>query len=168
MAFILFMCIAVGIFVSAGCVTPTPSVTPTPTQTTLPPTTLPPTTVIPTTTAPITTMTPSLTPGPTVTVPIGFETNIGITVDDVTRTILVRYNGGMSQILLQRIDTRVTTESGRVVTRSITNEEDGIPRQIPVGYTFEIRGDRGINRIEVTVTINGVSYKVSDTTVQFR
>jgi hypothetical protein len=154
---ILFACIIIGFLLCTGCTNTTPPATPTPT--TAPTTTTPPLiTTVPTTAS------PSLTPGPTVTVPVGFETSIGIYQDDPTRTINVRYNGGKAQILLQRIDVRVITATGRVVTRSVTNEGG----QIPVGYTFSIKGDSGVNRVEVTVTINAVSYKVTDTTVQFR
>jgi hypothetical protein len=153
---ILFGLIILGLL-CAGCSTPQTPLTPTPTSTPSP------TTPITTKTVPITSL-PSLTPGPTVTVPAGFETNIGIYQDNPTRTIFIRYNGGKAQILLQRIDVRVVTSLGRVITRSATNEEG----QIPTGDLFSIKADPGANRVEVTVTINGVSYKLVDTIVLFR
>jgi hypothetical protein len=142
----------------AGCATPDTFTTPTPTVTS------PTLTPSPTTMIPVTTSIPSLTPGPTVTVPANFDTNIGIYQDDPTRTIYVRYNGGKSQILLQKIEVRVITSKGKVITESTTNEEG----QIPTGYTFSIDGSSGVNRVEVTVTINAVPYKIVDTTVLFR
>ena len=149
----------IGFLLCSGCTTPTAPITPTPTQT-IPPSTTTVTPTPPPTTSPIS----SLTPGPTVTVPAGFDTSMGVTWNDVTRTIFIRYNGGMSQILLQRIDVRVTTATRGVLIYSKTNEEG----QIPTGYTFEIPGGSGINRVEVTVTINGISYKIVDTIVQFK
>jgi hypothetical protein len=131
--------------------------TPTPTSPTM-------TTPSPTITTPFPTSPPSLTPGPTVTVPAGFDTNIGIYQDDPVRTLYIRYNGGKSQILLQRIDARVITSTGRIVTRSVTNDQG----QIPTGDLFSVRADPGVNRVEVTVTINGERYKVIDTLVLFR
>jgi hypothetical protein len=154
---LLFSVIILGFLLCAGCATPSAPVTPTPTAT--PTTTHTATTTVPTTTSP-----PSLTPGPTVTVPAGFETNIGVYQDDPTRTIYFRYNGGKSQILLQRIDARVITSTGRVVTRSVTNDKG----QIPTGELFSVKADPGVNRVEVTVTINAVSYKVVDTIILFR
>jgi hypothetical protein len=154
---LLFSVMILGFLLCAGCSTPSVPVTPTPTIT--PTTTLTTTTMVPTPTSP-----PSLTPGPTVTVPAGFETNIGIYQDDPIRTIYFRYNGGKSQILLQRIDARVTTSTGRVITRSATNDKG----QIPTGELFSVKADPGVNRVEVTVTINAVSYRVVDTIVLFR
>ena len=155
----LISSLIIGLLLCTGCSVPTAPITPTPTSTTAPPTT----TTAPITTVPTTIGVPSLTPGPTVTVPAGFDTSIGIYQDDPIRTINIRYNGGKSQILLQRIDVRVITSTGTII-RSVTNEEG----QIPVGYTFSIKGTSGVNRVEVTVTINAVSYKVVDTTVVFR
>jgi hypothetical protein len=154
---ILFGLIIMGLLLCAGCSTPQTPITPIPTGT--PPSTTPAVTTMVTTTS-----LPSLTPGPTVTVPAGFDTNIGIYQDNPIRTIFIRYNGGKAQILLQRIDVRVITSMGRVITRSVTNDEG----QIPTGDLFSIPADPGVNRVEVTVTINAVSYKVIDTTVLFR
>ncbi|MDD1673701.1 MAG: hypothetical protein LUP99_04755 [Methanomicrobiales archaeon] len=157
---IMLFCLIIGVLLGSGCSTPTPPITPTPTQTTSQSTTAPTSTIPPPTTSPV----PSLTPGPTVTVPAGFDTNVGITWNDVTRTIFIQYNGGMSQILLQRIDVRITTATKRVLIYSKTNEEG----QISTGDIFKIQGDRGVNRVEVTVTINGISYKIVDTIVLFK
>jgi hypothetical protein len=154
---LLLTSMIVGALLCGGCTSPQTPVTPTPTVTSPSPTS-------PVTTIPFTTSPPSLTPGPTVTVPAGFETNIGIYPENPTRTIFIRYNGGKAQILLQRIDARVITSTGRVVTRSVTNEAG----QIPTGDLFSIKADPGVNRVEVTVTINAVSYKVKDEIVLFR
>jgi ABC-type Fe3+-hydroxamate transport system substrate-binding protein len=155
---VLFIVIILGLLLCAGCSSPQTPVTPTPTIT---PAT---TTIPPTTTVPLTTSPPSITPGPTVTVPAGFDTSISIYQDDPTRIINIRYNGGSGQILLQRIDVRVITSKGVVISKFVTNDEG----QIPLGYTFSIPGNAGVNRVEVTVTINAVSYKVVDTTIVFR
>jgi len=93
-----------------------------------------------------------------------YETNLQIIQDDVMRMIYIRYNGGKSEIWLQRIDARVITNSGHVIDRFVTNEAG----QIPTGYTFTVSGEHGTNRVEVTVTINGISYKVIDQNVFFR
>jgi hypothetical protein len=154
---VLFIGLILGFLLSAGCSSPQIPVTPAPT-------TVPATTTAPPTTT-LTTSIPSLTPGPTVTVPIGFDTSIGIYQDDPTRTINIRYNGGKAQILLQRIDVQVITSKGRVITRSVTNSEG----QIPTGdLKPPIQADSGVNRVEVTVTINGDRYKIIDTIVIFR
>jgi hypothetical protein len=156
---ILLVVLLAGGMICAGCTQPvTPA--PTPTPTTLPPTSppIPPTTTI----LPIPT-TSSLTPGPTVTVPPGFDTNIGVTTNPVRRTIFIVYNGGSGQYLLQRIDATVITPSGKVILRTADNSQG----TIPTGTTFEVQGERGVNRVQVTVTINGVSYKIVDTTVAF-
>jgi hypothetical protein len=156
---LLFSCIILGFLLCAGCSTPPAPATPTPTPTTIPPTTVQtPLPTVPTTSP------PSLTPGPTVTLPVGFETSISVGPGESLRTISVRYNGGMAQILLQRIDVRVITSTGRIITKSVTNDAG----QIPAGYTFLIPADAGANRVEVTVTINAVNYKIKDEIVTFR
>lgn len=153
----------VALVLSTGCTGTNGGTTPVPTTTATPvPTTPVVTTPSPTVTPTATTAPP--TPEPTVTLPSELETNIGITWDDVYRTIFVTYNGGKRQILLQVVEAKVTTPSGSVLRKELRS--DGA--QIPVGATLEFRGERGANRVEVRVTINGVTYKIRDETVFFR
>jgi hypothetical protein len=70
----------------------------------------------------------------------------------------------MNQNLLQRIDVRVTTASGRITTRAVTNAVG----QIPTGDLFSIKGDIGTNRVEILVMFNAVSYKIEDTIILFK
>jgi hypothetical protein len=97
-----------------------------------------------------------------VTVPAGFETNIQVYTNDPIRTIIIRYNGGQAQILLQRIDVLVINSKG-VIMDSITKDNS----QIATGDIFTIQGAKGVNRVEVSVTINGQKYKIIDQIVQF-
>ncbi len=146
-----------GLLFCSGCSTPSVPITPTPTITP-PPTTLPPTPSVTTTTP----NPPSLTPEPTVTVPAGFETNIQVYTNDPVRIIIIRYNGGQAQILLQRIDVLVINSKG-VIMDSVTKDNN----QIATGDLFTIQGAKGVNRVEVSVTINGVKYKIIDQIVLF-
>lgn len=141
--------------VGAGCTQPTtPPTTPTPTPT------IPPTTFTPEpTTPPVPTTTPiSLTPGPTVTVPPGFDVVMTFSVNSIDRTITVVYNGGKAGILLQRIDIVLTTPTREIITREIVRQTGSIP----AGSEVTIQTTGGISRLEITATINGVSYKIRD------
>ncbi|MDH7592913.1 MAG: hypothetical protein QHG99_00965 [Methanomicrobiales archaeon] len=154
-----YLCIVAASVILAGCVTPSEQITPVPTTPMTPaPTTHP--TASPT---PIAT-TPVMTPEPTVTLPSELETQVSVTSEDVFRTIFVTYNGGKGQILLQEVRATVTTPSGGVFTRSLTRDGG----QIPMGASLEFKGERGENRVEIWVTINGVVYKIKEEKVYFR
>lgn len=59
---------------------------------------------------------------------------------------------------------RVVTNSGKIIEQFVTNDAG----QIPAGYEFEAQGERGTNRVEVTVIINGMSFKIIDQNVFFK
>jgi len=144
--------IVVASVLAAGCAT-TPGPTPTPT--------VPPATTVPVTTATVPVQTPvDLVPGPTVTVPPAFDVGVDVLRDSntYTRTITVIFQGGKGQLLTQRVDVTVTHDDGTQETKSITRPESG---SIIAGSSVNFTGTYN-DRIEVTVTINGVAYKIYD------
>jgi hypothetical protein len=149
---------------------------------TTPPTTIPSTTGIPspiqttattnptpTTTA---TATPPLTvpptpfyipePGPTVTVPPALDVRVDVQKNplSVTPEITVTFQGGKGQLLTDYVDVRVTRSGGQVKTARIDRPGPGMT--IPAGSSIIFEGTRGTDRVEVSVTINGVTYKIID------
>ena len=117
-------------------------------------------------TPPVTAIPGSLEPGPTVTVPPNFA--IGITVqrdaNTYTRKITVTFGGGLGQSATQEIDVKVTHDDGTTETKSIVRPESGsIPMQSTVTFTGTT-----FDRVEVTATINGVSYKIYDKALPLR
>jgi len=144
--------IVVAAALAAGCAT-TPGPTPTPT--------VPPATTTPGTTATVPVQTPvDLVPGPTVTVPPAFDVGIDVIRDSNTysRKITVIFQGGKGQLLTQRVDVTVTHDDGTRESKSITRPENG---SIIAGSSVNFTGTYN-DRIEVTVTINGVAYKIYD------
>ncbi|HMA05043.1 MAG TPA: hypothetical protein VKO45_03865 [Methanomicrobiales archaeon] len=136
----------------AGCTgTPGPT-TPTPT----PGTTVPATTME---TIPVTTPA-DLVPGPTVTVPPVWAVAVDVLRDSntYTRKITVIFQGGKGQSATQRVDVVVTHDDGSVETKSITRPESG---SIIAGSSVNFTGTL-LDRIEVTVWLNGIPYKIYD------
>ena len=138
----------------AGCTGTGPGPTPTPT---------PGVTV----TQPITTPeTPPVTPancfvpGPTVTVDPRFIVQVDVIRDPVTlnKRITVIFQGGKGQFLTQRVDATVTRADCSSETKSITRPESG---SIIAGSSVSFNGSDS-DRIQVTVTINGIAYKIID------
>ncbi len=138
----------------AGCAGTGPGPTPTPTP-------------VVTVTQPITTPeTPPVTtgnciePGPTVTQDPRFTVGVDVIRDPVTlnKKITVIFQGGKGQLLTQRVDATITREDCSTETKSIVRPESG---SIIAGSSVSFNGsDR--DRIQVTVTINGVAYKIID------
>jgi hypothetical protein len=156
---IIPLCMVLAAALGAGCAGtgPVPTPTPTPTQMSTPPTTVEiPTTVIP----------GSLEPGPTVTVPPAWDIAIDVLRDSntYTRKITVIFQGGKGQSATQQIDVRVTHEDGTGETKSITRPESG---SIKAGSSVTFTGTT-LDRVEVTATLNGVSYKIYDRLLPLR
>lgn len=137
----------------AGCTGTSPGPAPTPTaeMTRTPSTTLE--TTLPT-------MANCIEPGPTVTVDPRFAISVGVIRDPVTlnKEITVTFQGGKGQFLTSRVDATVTREDCSSETKSITRPESG---SIIAGSSVNFKGSDN-DRIEVTVTINGVPYKIID------
>ncbi|MDD1664826.1 MAG: hypothetical protein LUQ32_05685 [Methanomicrobiales archaeon] len=141
--------------IGAGCTGTGPGPTPTPT---------PGVTV----TQPITTqgtqppVTPAncIEPGPTVTIDPRFVVGIDVIRDPVTlnKKITVIFQGGKGQFLTQRVDATITREDCSTETKSITRPESG---SIIAGSSVSFNGSDS-DRIQVTVTINGIAYKIID------
>ena len=138
----------------AGCATtgPGPTSTPTPTAAATSPVTTAGTPV-PATTVP-------LVAGPTVTVPPRFDVAIDVLRDSntYTRKINVIFQGGLGQSATQRVDVTDTHDDGTTETKSITRPESG---SIERGSTVTFTGT-SVDRIQVSVTINGVAYQIYD------
>jgi hypothetical protein len=80
--------------------------------------------------------------------------------DPVTlnKRITVIFQGGKGQYLTQRVDVTITRDDCTMETKSITRPESG---SIIAGSSVSFNGsDR--DRVQVTVVINGVSYKIID------
>jgi hypothetical protein len=87
---------------------------------------------------------------------------VGVDVirDPVTlnKKITVIFQGGKGQYLTQRVDVTITRDDCTTETKSITRPESG---SIVAGSSVSFNGsDR--DRVQVTVVINGVSYKIID------
>jgi hypothetical protein len=101
-----------------------------------------------------------LVTGPTDTVDPRFEVAVDVIRNPVTlnKQITVTFQGGKGQYLTQRVDVTVTRDDCSSETKSITRPESG---SIVAGSSVTINGsDR--DRVQVTVTINGVPYKIID------
>jgi hypothetical protein len=140
--------------IGAGCTGTGPGPTPTPT---------PGVTV----TQPITTLeTPPVTPanciepGPTVTVDPRYMVAVGVNRDPVTlnKQITVTFEGGKGQLLTSRVDATITREDCSSETKSITRPESG---SFVAGSSVSFNGSN-LDRIQVTVTINGIPYRIID------
>jgi hypothetical protein len=138
----------------AGC-TGTPGPAPTPTPTTGVTMTTQPGTVPPTTLSES-----CIVPSPTVTVPPVLMVGVDVIRNPVTlnKQITVIFQGGKGQLLTQRVDVTVTHEDCTSETKSITRPESG---SIIAGSSVTFNGSDQ-DRVEVTVTINGVPYRIID------
>ena len=143
--------------IGAGCATtspgPGPAVSPTPGVTLTQPATVPVTT-------PSTPAAGCIEPGPTVTVPPIYTVAVDVTRNPVTlnKQITVTFQGGSGQFLTSRVDVTVIHEDCSSETKSITRPESG---SIEAGSSVTFTGSDS-DRVEVTVTINGVPYKIID------
>jgi hypothetical protein len=102
-----------------------------------------------------------IVPGPTVTIDPRFVVGVDVIRDPVTlnKKITVIFQGGKGQYLTQRVDATITRDDCSMETKSITRPESG--GSIVAGSSVSFNGsDR--DRVQVTVTINGVAYKIID------
>ena len=140
--------------IGAGCTGTGPGPAPTPT----PEVTVTKTIATPGT-PPVTTAN-CIQPSPTVTVAPRFTVSVDVIRNPVTlnKQITVIFQGGEGQSLTSRVDATITREDCSSETKSITRPESG---SIRAGSSVSFNGsDR--DRIQVTVTINGVPYKIID------
>jgi len=137
----------------AGCTTTGPGTTPTPT----PGMTV--TTPSPAVTTPVTTGN-CIQPGPTTTPDPRYMVGVDVIRDPITmnKRITVIFQGGKGQLLTQRVDATITRDDCSTETKSITRPESG---SIIAGSSVSFNGSDS-DRIQVTVTINGVPYKIID------
>jgi len=159
--FLLLMVLASAF--GAGCAGTGPSQTPTPTATQAPVVTTPAATTAAT---PVTTAPSSLQPGPTVTLPPNFEIAVNVLRDSntYTRKITIVFQGGKGQFITQEIDVKVTHDDGTTETKSIVRPESG---SIAAGSSVTFTGT-SLDRVEVTATLNGVSYRIYDQVLPLR
>ena len=138
----------------AGCTGTPPGLAPTPT----PEVTVTQTIATPGT-PPVTTAN-CIQPSPTVTVAPRFTVSVDVIRNPVTlnKQITVIFQGGEGQSLTSRVDATITREDCSSETKSITRPESG---SIQAGSSVSFNGSNR-DRIQVTVTINGVSYKIID------
>ena len=100
-------------------------------------------------------------PSPTVTVNNpNFVVGVDVIRDPVTlnKKITVIFQGGKGQFLTQRVDATITREDCSTETKSITRPESG---SILAGSSVSFNGSNS-DRVQVTVTINGIAYKIID------
>jgi len=99
-------------------------------------------------------------PGPTVTPDPKFMVGVDVIRDPVTlnKRITVIFQGGKGQFLTQRVDATVTRADCSSETKSITRPESG---SIIAGSSVSFNGSDS-DRVQVTVTINGIAYKIID------
>jgi hypothetical protein len=91
-----------------------------------------------------------------------YAVDIGIDKDRVYNTITVTFNGGRGQVLVKNILVRVTTSDG-------ITEQKYLPvgNQVAIGSSIDMKGSHGPDRVEVFVTLGGVTYKVKDENMTF-
>ena len=104
--------------------------------------------------------------GPTDIVDPRYTVSVDVIRDPVSlnKKVTVTFQGGKGQYLTSRVDATITRDDCSTETKSITRPESG---SIIAGSSVSFNGsDR--DRIEVTVTINGVLYKIIDQVYQFQ
>ncbi len=162
--FPLLTCAVLALVLAAGCVNQpqaqNPTVTPLVTDNPAPPQTSP--TRAPSETVPVTTqvsaaVTNDSLPTDVSLPPQRFATDIRIDKDRVYSTITVTFVGGAGQVFVKDILVRVTRSDGLKEIAHIPFKD-----QIPVGASVDLPGTKGSDRVEVYVTINGVTYKIRD------
>lgn len=155
LALLMVLAAALGV----GCTTtPAPAPTPAPTTMTQPPAT--------TMTTAAVTPGDCLATGPTDTVDPRFEVQVDVIRDPVSlnKKITVIFQGGKGQLHTQQVDATITRQDCSTETKSIFRPESG---SIQAGSSVSFNGsDR--DRVQVTVTINGVAYKIIDQVYAFQ
>jgi hypothetical protein len=91
------------------------------------------------------------------TLPPATAVDIGIVKDRVYNTITVTFIGGPGQVLVNNVHVRVTTSDGAVEEKNIPSEG-----QVPTGASIDMTGTKGSDRVEVFVTMGGITYKLKD------
>jgi len=94
--------------------------------------------------------------------PPDYTVDIGIDKDRVYNTITVTFNGGRGQVLVKNILVRVTTSDGRTEQKYLP-----VGNQVAIGSSVDMKGSHGPDRVEVFVTLGGITYKVKDENMTF-
>jgi hypothetical protein len=106
-----------------------------------------------------TTPTPQTVPetGPTITLPASLDVRVDVQkyLTSSGYQIKVAFAGGKDQDLVDKFEERVTLSNGMVSASSSR-------RPVKIGAGVTMPGTTGTDRVEVTVTINGVAYKIID------
>jgi glucose/arabinose dehydrogenase len=94
--------------------------------------------------------------------PSEYAVDIGIEKDRVYNTITITFNGGRGQVLVKNILVRVTTSDGRTEQKYLP-----VGNQVAIGSSIDMKGSHGPDRVEVFVTLGGITYKVKDENMTF-
>ena len=108
-----------------------------------------------------------LLPAPVVTLPAGFEVEYMVRRDQITTTpdIFVEFRGGKGQIHLRTMTVLLIREDGTTETKYLYSSPDN---QIKVGDFVKFRGSLGTDRVIITVTTGGKTYKIHDGYYEFK
>jgi hypothetical protein len=109
----------------------------------------------------------AFSPGPVVTLPPDYFVDIQVNKNMISTNpaIDVFFRGGRGQIFLQKMLVEVQKSDGTVESKEIVRPEGG---QISVGDKVTFRGTTGTDRVVVTVTVLGKSYKIHDQLYDFK
>jgi len=109
----------------------------------------------------------AFSPGPVVTLPPDYFVDIQVNKNMISTNpaIDVFFRGGKGQIFLQKMLVEVQKSDGTVESKEIVRPEGG---QISVGDKVTFRGTTGTDRVAVTVTVLGKSYKIHDQLYDFK
>ncbi|MDD1664159.1 MAG: hypothetical protein LUQ32_02285 [Methanomicrobiales archaeon] len=109
----------------------------------------------------------AFSPGPVVTVPPDYfvEFQVNKNMIFTNPAIDVFFSGGKGQIFLQKVLVEVQKSDGTIESREMVRPEGG---QISKGDKVTIRGTTGTDRVVITVTILGKSYKIHDQLYEFK
>jgi PBP1b-binding outer membrane lipoprotein LpoB len=102
----------------------------------------------------------TLTTEPTNVVPEYNLVVVDVGVKDYLGNIEVIYQGGMGQIHVKKITTKITRADGKTQTVLLENKK---------GSTVELEGTKQTDRVEVWVSMdNGQTYKINDVLRDYR
>jgi hypothetical protein len=109
----------------------------------------------------------AFSPGPVVTVPPDYyvEFQVNKNMISTNPAIDVFFRGGKGQIFLQKALIELQRSDGSIESREMVRPEGG---QISVGDKVTFRGTTGTDRVVITVTILGKTYKIYDQLHEFK